>query len=232
MSTAKELSNQITKAMEGVTPGPWYIDPKAAEESFFEDVNILKHDGLAVAVCVHNGDILPPEPEKNAGYIAAVQPDNMRVILSALADAELQSTADSRIAELVQQIANIKASRDLQVTIAANEEVRARKSEAERDTYEEILRLVCRHLELPQSESGPADDLRLYDKALEQADVVYRQTEAERVEHKNARYKAEAKLAGAVKVMERIASPSQTTNLLWWQQEARSFLASMQGGEL
>ncbi|NTG61798.1 hypothetical protein G6L45_16075 [Agrobacterium rhizogenes] len=133
--TAKELSDQITKAMEGVTPGPWHVDPKAAEESFFEDVSILRHDGLAVAVCVHNGDILPPEPEKNAGYIAAVQPNNIRVILSALADAELQSTADSRIAELEQQIANIKASRDCQVTIAAGEEERARKAESELDQW-------------------------------------------------------------------------------------------------
>ncbi|MEZ2220717.1 hypothetical protein [Rhizobium sp. RCC_161_2] len=196
MTSAKKLSDQITKAMEGVTPGPWHIDPKAAEESFFEDVNILRHDGLAVAVCVHNGDIMPPEPAKNAAYIAATQPDNMRVILSALADAELQSTADSRIAELEQQIANIKASRDLQVTIAADEEERARKAEAQRETYEEILRVVCGHLELPQSESGPADDLSLYDRALEQADVMYRQTEAERVGHMNARYSAEAKLIG------------------------------------
>ncbi|KEA07173.1 hypothetical protein [Rhizobium rhizogenes] len=51
--------------------------------------------------------------------------------LSALANAELQSTADSRIAELEQQIANIKASRDLQVTIAVGEEERARKAETE-----------------------------------------------------------------------------------------------------
>jgi hypothetical protein len=53
------------------TPGPWHVDPKAPEESFFEDVNILRHDGLAVAVCVHNGDILPPEPLANAHLVAA-----------------------------------------------------------------------------------------------------------------------------------------------------------------
>ncbi|NTG00053.1 hypothetical protein G6L30_07955 [Agrobacterium rhizogenes] len=46
---------------------------------------------------------------------------------------DIQSTADSRIAELEQQIANIKASRDCQATIAAGEEERARKAEAERD---------------------------------------------------------------------------------------------------
>ena len=53
------------------TPGPWHVDPKAPEESFFEDVSILRHDGLAVAVAVHNGDIIPPEPEANARLIAA-----------------------------------------------------------------------------------------------------------------------------------------------------------------
>jgi hypothetical protein len=63
------------------TPGPWHVDPKSPEESFFEDVNVLRHDGLAVAVCVQNGDILPPEPEANARLIAAA-PD----LLVALAD--------------------------------------------------------------------------------------------------------------------------------------------------
>jgi hypothetical protein len=119
---------------------------------------------------------------------------------------DIQSTADSRIAELEQQIANIKASRDLQVTIAADEEERARKAEAERETYEEILRVVCHHLELPQSESGPADDLSLYDRALEQADVMYSQTEAERVEHMNARYKAESEVVRLEANIKRLTS--------------------------
>jgi hypothetical protein len=63
----------MTEAIKvpGHTPGPWHVDPKSPEESFFEDVNILRHDGLAIAVCVHNGDILPPEPEANARLIAA-----------------------------------------------------------------------------------------------------------------------------------------------------------------
>lgn len=60
------------------TPGPWHVDPKAPEESFFEDVSILRHDGLAVAVAVHNGDVLPPEPEANARLIAAA-PDLLAV---------------------------------------------------------------------------------------------------------------------------------------------------------
>jgi hypothetical protein len=241
MTTAKELSAQITKAMEAVTPGPWaYQRP---------DTCVKGHMGTANVRVVAQMDESRrglTNWQADLGYIAAVQPNNMRVILSALADAErdrdyshdramrlagflgdetvqqiiaraeaaeqeltdtqtanqcmiedsiaLRDRADSRIAELEQQIANIKASRDCQVTIAAGEEERARKAEAERATYEEILRVVCGHLELPQSESGPADDLSLYDRALEQADVMYRQTEAERVEHKNARYSAEALL--------------------------------------
>ncbi|TLX12106.1 hypothetical protein [Rhizobium sp. MHM7A] len=61
------------------TPGPWHVDPKSPEESFFEDVNVLRHDGLAIAVCVHNGDILPPEPEANARLIAAA-PDLLEAL--------------------------------------------------------------------------------------------------------------------------------------------------------
>jgi hypothetical protein len=76
----------------------------------------------------------------------------------------------------------------------------------ERDTYEEILRVVCGHLELPQSESGPADDIALYDRALEQADVMYRQTEAERVEHMGARYWAESEIVFISKEARRYAS--------------------------
>ncbi len=53
------------------TPGPWHVDPKSPEESFFEGVNILRHDGLAVAVALHNGDIFAPEHEANARLIAA-----------------------------------------------------------------------------------------------------------------------------------------------------------------
>ena len=65
--------------MNSYKPGPWHVDPKAAEESFFEDVSILRQDGLAVAVAVHNGDILPPEPEANALLIAAA-PDLLEAL--------------------------------------------------------------------------------------------------------------------------------------------------------
>lgn len=75
--------------------------------------------------------------------------------------------------------------------------------------YDDILRVVCHHLELPQSESGPADDVTLYDRALEAADVMYRETEAERVEHQNARYKAEAERDGLAKALEKMHRRAQ-----------------------
>jgi hypothetical protein len=49
----------------------WHVSPKTAEESFFEDVSILRWDGLAVAVAVHNGNITPEEVVKTATLIAA-----------------------------------------------------------------------------------------------------------------------------------------------------------------
>jgi hypothetical protein len=125
MTTAKELSDQITKAMEAVTPGPWaYQRPETYVKGCVGTANVR------VVAQVDESRFGLTNWQADLAYIAAASPVNMRVILSALADAELQSTADSRIAELEQQIANIKASRDLQVTIAAGEEERARKAEA------------------------------------------------------------------------------------------------------
>lgn len=68
-------------------------------------------------------------------------------------------------------------------------------AEAERDTFADCLRVVCHHLQLPQSESGPADDSSLYDKALQATDLLLRETEAERVRHATARWAAEAEVA-------------------------------------
>jgi hypothetical protein len=51
--------------------GPWHVDPKAPEESYFEDLSILRPDGLAVAVAVHNGNITPDEVKANAFVLAA-----------------------------------------------------------------------------------------------------------------------------------------------------------------
>lgn len=62
----------------------------------------------------------------------------------------------------------------------------------ENGRYEDILRSICHLLELPQSESGPCDDSNAYTRAIESLQVDYTTTEAERVEHMKARYKAEA----------------------------------------
>ena len=65
------------------TAGPWHVDPKAPEESYFEDVNILREDGLAVAVAVHNGNIDPATVKANAHLIAAA-PDLLEALKEAL----------------------------------------------------------------------------------------------------------------------------------------------------
>lgn len=71
-------------------------------------------------------------------------------------------------------------------------------------TYEEILRVVCGHLELPQSESGPADDVRLYDRALEALDEYSCKADADLAENKGLRFKAEAQVVQLRKVVEEL----------------------------
>jgi hypothetical protein len=81
--------------------------------------------------------------------------------------------------------------------------------------YEEILRTVCHHLELPQSEGGPADDLRLYDQALEAADLYTKKADADLAENKSRRFKAEAeayRLQEALKTV--LAALAATTSVL------------------
>lgn len=157
MTTAKELSDQISKAMEGVTRGPWTGSQNAYGAVFLHGGETLTSSvGIEYKELIAGGNSHNTLTVENGAYIALCNPDNMRVILSALEDAERErdelraakwkqqhvdtmndmasmglamESADSRIADLEQQIANIKASRDLQVTIAADEEERARKAE-------------------------------------------------------------------------------------------------------
>ncbi|NTF17841.1 hypothetical protein G6L37_05460 [Agrobacterium rubi] len=70
------------------------------------------------------------------------------------------------------------------------------------ENYEDILRVVCSHLDLPQSESGPADDVRLYDQALEDADLYAKQADAELADNRSRRFAAEAALARLFEVLE------------------------------
>jgi hypothetical protein len=62
------------------------------------------------------------------------------------------------------------------------------------ETFEDCLRTVCHHLELPQSESGPCDDVTLYDRSLEDLDLLYRKAEAERAVAVSRLHRAEAAL--------------------------------------
>jgi hypothetical protein len=95
--------------------------------------------------------------------------------------------------------------------------------------YEDILRVVCSHLELPQSESGPADDLRLYDEALEAADLYTKQADADLAENKRLRFAAEADLERLLQAVEPFAAAARLLpdpqrlaegSILWAKHEA------------
>jgi hypothetical protein len=80
-------------------------------------------------------------------------------------------------------------------TLAASDRAHMTKIEQlqrEVDLYTDILRSICGLLELPHSESGPCDGVGYYTRAIENLQVDLARTEAERVEHSRARYKAEA----------------------------------------
>jgi hypothetical protein len=80
-------------------------------------------------------------------------------------------------------------------TLAASDRAHMTKIEQlqrEVDLYTDILRSICGLLELPHSESGPCDGVGYYTRAIEGLQVDLAKTEAERVEHSQARYKAEA----------------------------------------
>lgn len=62
------------------------------------------------------------------------------------------------------------------------------------ERYDDCLRTVCHHLELPQSDSGPCDDPSRYDRALEGLLADLAKTEAERKLAADRRFRAEAAL--------------------------------------
>lgn len=66
---------------------------------------------------------------------------------------------------------------------------------AECDRFCDCLMAVSGTLELPHADDGPCDDPRQYERELNGLDDMYRQTEAERVRHSTARFKAESELA-------------------------------------
>jgi hypothetical protein len=71
---------------------------------------------------------------------------------------------------------------------------RIEQLQREVDLYTDILRSICGLLELPHSESGPCDGMGYYTRAIEGLQVDLAKTEADRVEHSTARYKAEAEV--------------------------------------
>ncbi|NTF67918.1 hypothetical protein [Rhizobium rhizogenes] len=116
---------------------------------------------------------------------------------------DIQSTADSRIAELEQQIANIKASRDLQVTIAADEEHRARKAAAERDQWKNRGDNHWETLRSIREIARTSGDLERIVQWVNDAGSGYTATaEATLAETMDRATAAEVKLSEAVKVIE------------------------------
>ena len=49
----------------------WTFSPVPADETYFQDVNIRREDGLAVGVAVQNGDITPDQALANGRLMAA-----------------------------------------------------------------------------------------------------------------------------------------------------------------
>lgn len=100
--------------------------------------------------------------------------------------------------------------------------------EARCATYEDILRVVCGHLELPQSESGPADDIHLYDRALEAMDEYTCKADADLAENTRLRFKAEAQVVQLRKALADMVPPKLT----WKERDADGFLIHHQVGAI
>lgn len=95
---------------------------------------------------------------------------------------------------------------------------------AKLETYEEILRLVCHHLELPQSESGPADDIRVYDSALEAADEYTNKADADLALNRDKRFAAEAMVNRLTKALAPFAAEADRIHPDWASERRRASL--------
>ncbi|WP_271024896.1 hypothetical protein [Rhizobium sp. RCAM05973] len=108
MSNAKEIADKITKAMEGVSHGKWcQFHPSYAPEAEgtpFSDWD-SSHDMSAVKDRERTKRLATFKHADDAAYVDATQPDNMRVILSALVDAERErDQLRAKLAEAVKVI--------------------------------------------------------------------------------------------------------------------------------
>ncbi|TWB61645.1 hypothetical protein FBZ98_101990 [Rhizobium sp. ERR 922] len=104
--TAKSLSEQIKKAMEGVTQGEWSVD---TDGSFGTKPRLYSEgdDGKLIAEFGNAEDPVTAQDEweANGAYAALTQPANMLLILSALEDAERErNELRDKLAEAVKVI--------------------------------------------------------------------------------------------------------------------------------
>jgi len=108
MTTAKSLSEQIKKAMEGAYNEEWSID-RFKSEITGDDWGLIVCDGTIIAEI--RGALNACGNGENAEYIVATQPKNMLVIISALEDAERErDEARAKLAEAVKVMAALQKS--------------------------------------------------------------------------------------------------------------------------
>lgn len=126
MTTVKELSDKIMKAMEGVTPGQWTLH---YEIDGPETQTRIKADRKAVATTApqcgrphHVNDMVA-----NAAFIALCNPTNMRLLLSALADMERERDYSH---DRAMRLAGFLGDEPVQQIIARAEAAEAKLAEA------------------------------------------------------------------------------------------------------
>lgn len=234
MITAKELADQISKAMEGTYKGKWSLETFTQANG--NESGYIMCNGTIIAEIA--GALKYCGNRENGEYIIAMQPDNMRVILSALADAERERD------ELRKDFGTLCKAVVGETGLSAIEEAgklraRAQAAEAKLSTVRQKLSEAEEIIKgRDRAEAKLADENRRFSVLIESKDETIRQLNEE---VKSLR----PKLTEAVKVIE----PFATTQYAFASAEfaddvgicdgvtlgdlrvARNFIFSMKGGE-
>jgi len=202
------------RAFEDTTHGYWGIEREQAsndDDPIMYSIKIHR-ERVAIVVDAHNAEVAR---------------------LESLHRSEIADMAERfrsvNVSEAVKQLADILPSAPAELVMGSDDRCA---------TYEDILRVVCGHLELPQSESGPADDVRLYDRALEAMDEYSKKADAELAKNTALRFKAEAQVFQLRKVVDELKFALFSSDMTIKDradQSARLALAAlssaMEGGE-